>query len=510
MQTEKSSTHLREATSIAWGGGAGLLGRVSSMVLGYCLALVMARGLRLNDYGLYVVGFALVHLAGSVALLGLNRGIVRFIAVYRGRGDQSREWGAFLASVMIVLVTGLIAGTLVMVLAHPLTNLLNAPMQFPDYLWGFACWISLWALTYQIGAVAEAVKRAQDRFFIVDVCGPLFRLLLVSAVLIAGGKLLGVIWACVLAALATLLLLSWRVYHLFVRALGDVSPVFPFRELMTFSIPVMLHNLLNVSRNQVEIYLLAALRSVGASGVFNVASRTSLLVYAFLDGLGVVFSPFIADLAVRQRKTELQELMSTVTRWGLTASLPASLVIITFSGPIVRLFGSDFRDAAPALVILAIAQLISTATGPVETVITMSGRPGLNLVNSLLSIGLSLFLGFILIPRFGIVGAALSGGIATASVNLLRAFQVFWVFGIWCYDRKLLKPVAGAGIAVCVTAVILWLGRPMSDWLAMGMGLPVFLLTYGGSLYVLGLEESDLMVLRSLRARAMQKMSKTH
>ena len=175
-----------------------------------------------------------------------------------------------------------------------------------------------------------------------------------------------------------------------------------------------------------------------------------------------------------------------------------------FSGPIVGFFGSDFSDAVPALVILAIAQLINTAFGPVETVITMSGRPALNLLNSILSVGLSLLLGLILIPRFGIVGAALSGGIALTSVNLLRAIQVFLVLRISCYSRKLLKPVFGVGIATVTTAVVLWLGHPLPDLSALGVGLPLFFLTYGGSLYFLGLEESDLTVLRNVWARAMR------
>jgi O-antigen/teichoic acid export membrane protein len=277
---------------------------------------------------------------------------------------------------------------------------------------------------------------------------------------------------------------------------------------MAFSLPVMLHNLLNISRNQVEIYLLAMLISAGASGVFNVAARTSLLVVAFLDGLGIVFSPFIAELVNRPQNRELRDLMSIVTRWSVSLGLPVSLALVVFSRPIVQLFGSGFIDAVPALVILAIAQLINAATGPVGTFITMSGRPGLNLINSLLSVVLSLSLGLILIPRYGITGAALSSGISITSVNLLRAIQVHSALRIWYYDWRLLKPVVGAGIAVCITSIVLWLAHSESDLVTLGVGMPIFFLVYLGSLFFFGLEESDLAVLKNVRGRALRDKTK--
>lgn len=501
----KLSDNSDNITTIARGGIVAFVGRLSSLSLGYVLTLILARGLGPSEYGLYVIGFSLVNLVGCISLLGLNRGTVRFIATYRGSGDRSRERGTFHTSMTIVLLSGLAFGALVMIFAGSLSDMLGAPQEYRRYLWGFACWIPLWALTYEVAATAEAIRRLEHRTLIVDIGGSLIRLLVVGAVMIMGAGLLGVIWASVAAAIITLVMMGISVNNLFLRYLRDVPPVSPGYQLLVFSLPVMLFNLLNVSRNQVEVYLLAALKSSEATGIFSVAAGTSLLIIAFLEGLGLVFSPFIADLKHRRQMQELKTLISVVTRWSFMVGLPASLTIVLFSRTILGLFGTAFLEAAPALVILAFAQLINSATGPVGTVLTMTGRPGLNLIDSVLGLGLNILLAVLLIPQLGIIGAAISSGVTIILINVLRTIQVFLVLRIWYYNWQFMKPFIGAGVAACITYPTIILSGFSSGLLTLGFGIPLFFLTYVGSLFVLGFEEADVQVFRTLLARLFRK-----
>lgn len=493
----------RDAVTIAFGGGIAFIGRICTMVFSYVLALVLARGLGAGDYGLFVVGLSLVNLIGSLVLLGLNRGAVRFIAMYRGDQDRARELGTIKASVGIVLLTGILAAASVMLLAQPLIRLLRAPPQFGQYLAGFAWWIPIWALTLVIAATVEALKRLEYRTIVVDIGWPLLRVLLTGGVLLLGAGLSGVVWANVAASVLSLVAIVILAYRLFSSRLRGVRAEFVTRQLLAFSLPVMLFNLLNLSQNQVEVYLLTAMQSSEATGVFNIASRTSVLIVAFLEGLGLIFSPFISDLTHRRQTAQLQDLMSTVTRWSFTAGLPITLVLILFNQPILRIFGTAFEQAAPALFVLSIGQLINAATGPVGTLLTMSGHAKINLIDSLLTLILNVVLDLLLIPRLGILGAAIGSSIAIGLVNILRTLQVYWILRIWAYDWRFGKPVLASAAASGAAYLVAARGLG-SEWLTFGVGLVVFAFVYVAGIWLLGLSESDLLVLRKLKTRVLR------
>lgn len=498
----------QDVVTIARGGSIAFVGRFFSLALNYVLAMIMARGLGASEYGLFVVGLSLVNLLGSLSLLGLNRGTVRFIAIFRGTGDRSRELGVYKTSVRLVLASGIAIALLLVALADPLGNLLNIPSETGAYFWGFALWIPIWALTFELAAVAEALKRLEYRTAIVDIAWPVARVLLTAGVLILGGRLASVVWANLVASVLALLLAAASVHRLFLRGLEGVRAISDPRQLLAFSLPVMLFNLLALSQNQVDVYLLAALESSASTGLFNVAARTTILIVAFLEGIGIVFSPFVAELSSQNRMTDLKRLVSTVTHWSFMIGLPVAIAIILFHRPILLLFGDAFLAAAPALIVLSIAQLINAATGPVGIVLTMSGHPNLNLLDSILTLVLNVVLNVLLIPRLGILGAAIGSTVAICSVNVLRSLQVSLILRAWIYNRQFLKPIVAVGVAGGITYWAINARSLGSEWLTFGVGLLAFSLIYVAGILFLGLSESDLLVLRTLRNRMSRELAR--
>jgi O-antigen/teichoic acid export membrane protein len=337
---------------------------------------------------------------------------------------------------------------------------------------------------------------------IFDIGWPLARLVLTFLVLAGGGQLYAVVTANIVATGLAMGAMGITVYRLFYRELQDVTAVSPLRPLLEFSLPVMLFNIVILSQSQIEVYLLTALQSVEASGIFSAAARTSILIVAFLEGLGVIFSPVVADLSHRGRMADLKALTTTVTRWSFISGLPAALLIILFREPLLLLFGPDFVLAAPALVILSLGQLINAATGPVGIILTMSGQPRINLANSVLTLLLSIMLGIALIPRYGLVGAALGSSFSTSIVNVFRLVLVYKLLGIWAYNRQFVKPVIAAVIAIGITyTAVLRTNHDPANWWYSLPGILIFLVSYGACILLLKLDEADMIVMRMVRSR---------
>jgi O-antigen/teichoic acid export membrane protein len=172
---------------------------------------------------------------------------------------------------------------------------------------------------------------------------------------------------------------------------------------------------------------------------------------------------------------------------------------LVFARDLLHLFGRGFAGGASALAVLALGQLVNVGTGTVTGLLAMIGRARLSVLNSLFFLGLSLVLDFLLIPRWGILGAAIANASALAAVNLLRLVQVHHALGISPYDHRFLRPL-GAGLAAVAVAWLLPLSA-LDPLPRLGLRALVLGGVYLVSLLALGIEPGDREVARALRQR---------
>jgi O-antigen/teichoic acid export membrane protein len=150
-------------------------------------------------------------------------------------------------------------------------------------------------------------------------------------------------------------------------------------------------------------------------------------------------------------------------------------------------------------VILAIGQLVNVGTGTAANLLVMAGRARLTLVTSIVFLAVSLALDLLLIPRHGLLGAAVANASAMLMVNLLRLWLVHRVLGLEPYDRRFLRPLA-AGLAAGAAARLLPLPG-LHGPLELGARCLLLGALYLGSLTALGIEQEDRQVARDIVAR---------
>jgi O-antigen/teichoic acid export membrane protein len=127
----------------------------------------------------------------------------------------------------------------------------------------------------------------------------------------------------------------------------------------------------------------------------------------------------------------------------------------------------------------------------------MTGRPGLTLIDSCLSGVINIILNLWLIPRYGMLGAAIATGIAVALVNLIQLVQVRYLYQCYPFRLGTLKTLMAGVIA----GVVVWqLGHyyQLEGWAkvaTMGPGVVI----YAGLLALFGWDEEDRLILDRLR-----------
>jgi len=179
-----------------------------------------------------------------------------------------------------------------------------------------------------------------------------------------------------------------------------------------------------------ETILLASFRSAAEVGLYAAALRLALLVNFLLLAFNTLLAPRFAVLYGRGELSEIRRLARTSVLAMLVLASPFFLALFLVPGALLAWFGNEFRAAVPALMILAVGQLINLSTGPVGTILLMTGNEQIMKRHTVTTVVVNLAAAILLIPVWGVAGAAASAAIGMALLNLLS----------WYSARGLLRP----------------------------------------------------------------------
>jgi O-antigen/teichoic acid export membrane protein len=491
-----------ELRTIARGAGISFVGYLSIIGLNLVFQLLLTRTLGAANVGILALALSIADTAAIIAMLGLQSGVLRFIALYAGQEDRAHTAGAILAGLRIVGAVSLVAAALLFGSADLIAvRVFDKPALGP-VLRLLALSMPFSAILSLLLSVTQGLKRVEYRAVIEQMVMPLLKIGgLLVVVYAIGRSTLGVAYVIVMTFIVGTILATIGVWWLYPLRGQKEQPILDTRAMLAFSWPLLLTALIDRAWLETHTLMLGALAASDQVGIYYVGLRTTILLTVFLTAFSTIFAPIMAELYARHEQERLGSLLKTVTKWGFSLCLPVFLLLFFFSQEVMLVFGPEFGMGAVVLRILALSQLFNVATGPVGWLLTMSGHPGFNLLNALLILGLSLALAFLLIPRYGIIGAAVGSALSTFLVNLLRLIEVYAILRIHPYNLSYLKPIA-AGCLSAITAM--GLSFLMSDLPPVGrvtLSALILLLTYGAALLVLRLDAEDRVIIDACHRR---------
>lgn len=500
---EPATSHAEYVSLIAKGAGIVFVGTVVSGGLRYLFQVIVARHIGVDLFGLFSLGLAIFSIAQAMTSLGMGRGVVRYVALYQGKGDLRRVKGTIYFAVALSLGGSILASLLLITISETLAIYVFHTPGLTNVLRFFAIAIPFSALTTVLLSAIQALRIMRYQVYVRDLFELLSRIALAILVFLLGWKLWGAIFALVVSVIAGTFLSFFFYRKAFHPIPGDsVRPIFEPRGFLAFCWPLFLANGFYLMGNWTYTFLLGYLETPEAVGVFSAAYRTSLLVQGILLSFATMFAPIISDLHRRRENKELESLFKTVAKWVFSLSLPALLLMAIFSREIMAIFGPDFAVGATSLVILSIGQLMNSVGGPLGMMIDMSGRSRLTLLNAVLAFLLQIGLCFVLIPRYGIVGAALARAISVGFQRGIRLLQVHLILRMHPFRIAFLKPLVAGGVSWLVLSLIrisaLQVGNSMLPFV---LGSSIFLVVYGLTLYQLGFDAEDRVIFQKIRTR---------
>ncbi len=497
----RTSSAQRNIILVAKGGGVTFAGKMFLAVIRLVTAVLLTRLLGAHQYGMYNLGLSAANIAAGLAIFGLDTALVRYVAMLAGRRDERGVWGALQVGIGTATLLSVFTGTALYALAFPIaSNVFHEP-QLAPVLQLISAIVPFLVLSEVLAGANRGFKRMDYPVIAQFVAQPIIRLVLVLALAVQGLSTMEAIIIFGVADLAASLIMIYFLHKEF----GIRRPVHAARRdvraILGFSLPVWMSEMLVKFHNNIQTLFIGSLDSLAGVGVFSVASQLTVVSGQFSSSINTSTKPVIAELYDQGDMKQLGRLYQTTNKWALMVQFPVFLAMVLFPGPILSIFGETFAEGALVLAILALGDLIHVGTGMGGSIIDMTGHTRLKLVNSLLRLIVYLSLDILLIPQWGIVGAALAALIGEMFINLLRLLEVFFLFRLLPYNRTFIKPLLAALVALaCVLLVNGWLpaGSPLVNTLINGAVLGV---VYVSLLFLLGFSPEEQTMLNLIRQR---------
>jgi O-antigen/teichoic acid export membrane protein len=481
-----------------------LLGTVFTSAIGYAFKVYLARTLGAESLGIYTLGMTMVGFLGVFNALGLPQAAVRFVAAYSGQ-NQSEKLRIFLRWSLLVLFASTLFFGGFLLLAGPTVavRFYHTPALIP-YLRLFALIMTLGVFTTFLSQVLTGYHQVARRTAIVSFVGSPLTMVFTLLLAALGWGLRGYIAAQIGSAVFVLVLLGFSVWRLTPKSEGPpVSPDYSIRgEVVTFSATVFGTGFLEYLLSQADGVLIGYFRSAREIGIYAVTGALVTFVPVILQSVNQIFSPMIASLHARGESEMLKRIFQTLTKWIIGLTLPLAGVMIVFASQIMHIFGSAFEPGWPVLVIGTIGQVINCSVGSVGFLLLMSGHQGtLIRVEAAMAV-VMIALNLALVPRWGIVGAAVAAAVTTALMNLWYLIKVRQKLRIIPYTSSYRRMVVPA-LTLCLALVIAkgGLRQVHPDWLAVGLGLAFAYVAFLAVALFSGLDDDDRLIVDAVRAR---------
>jgi O-antigen/teichoic acid export membrane protein len=451
--------------------------------------------------GFYVLGTTLVQIANILSQFGMDNGVVRYVAHYRAEGDARRVRGTVIQALLVTFVLSAVLSILLFLGARFLAEKVFDKPFLETMFRAFSVSLPFFTIMSMALWITQGFQTVKYQTYVQDVVRPLLNLAFIAVFYLLGVQVLGAVAAYILSMIFGAVLALYYLRRVFPNLLNRrVKPKFESRALFRASAPMIVASFTQQVIPWIAVLVLGAFEAVRVVGIYNVAFRTAALSTLVLFAFSGIFSPMVSNLYRRGLSQDLSYLYKDVSRWAFTGAFAFFLMTVLLARDIMAVFGDEFIWGWPVIVVIAAAQLFSSSVGPTARVLAMTGHQRIVMFATLGSAAAAAALNLLMVPIYGIFGAAAGTAAAMVLVNVVTMLSVHRFLGFWPYSVRYAKPVI-AGLMAATSVYLARLVLPAyTGATALLIFAPLFLGVFVMLLVALGLSPSDRQFLASFWA----------
>jgi len=399
-------------------GGAFAI-RVASAVIIYVSQVLLARWMGRFEFGIYVYVWAWVGFLGMLSPIGVAYSAQRFIPEYRTRRDHDGLRGFLLGSRWLCLALGASAGALLAGIVMTFAD------RIPPYYFLPFMIASLALPVFAVSSAQDSIARAFNWIDLALVPGFIVHPLIIIATMAAihlYGAPVTALYGLVAASAALWVVVLIQVALLGRRLDRDVARGprrYAVKEWLSTSLPIFLVDGFFILLTYVDILILQLFVGPAEVAIYYAATKTLVLISFVYFAVAAASAHRFSQYHVAGETEKLASFVSDTIRWTFWPSLALAMLLLLGGKPLLALFGPGFADGYPLIFVLVIGLMARASVGPSERLLNMVGQQRACALIYACAFATNLVLCLVLIPRFGLLGAACSTATAVVCESAL-------------------------------------------------------------------------------------------
>jgi O-antigen/teichoic acid export membrane protein len=204
-----------------------------------------------------------------------------------------------------------------------------------------------------------------------------------------------------------------------------------YKDLLKLSYPLLLAEsmiFIIVWVNQLMLGFLGTPKDVG---IFNLCVKYAMLAAMPLKAVTTIGAPKFSEFYFKQDRQGLKNIVVRTTKIIFWMSIPVVIFYLVFPGFLLNIFGNSFSVGTTALMLLSLGSLVNVMTGDTGTLLQMTGKQVVLQNILIVSLVFNVTVNSILIPRYGITGAAITSFLCSCINNFSMTWYIKREFGFY-------------------------------------------------------------------------------
>ncbi|GAB5400732.1 MAG: oligosaccharide flippase family protein [Aureisphaera sp.] len=228
----------------------------------------------------------------------------------------------------------------------------------------------------------------------------------------------------VLLALLSSIVILWHFTRLRFEESGKTISI-NYKDILKRSAPMAVSAASFLLMQSLDVLMLTYFTDFETVAYYSVAVKLTLLISIVLSSVNAVIAPKIAELFASSSMEKLKNTIKKGTQLIFVLTAPVIILLGIFSTHVLGFFGEGYAVAKMALIILLVGQIVNTFCGSIGVYLNMTGKQKKFQIILISALVINIVLNYILIPLYGMVGAAIA---TSASMILWNAVAVLYVY----------------------------------------------------------------------------------
>jgi len=408
----------------AKGGALAFILKISNTALAFLNQVILARILGAGGVGEVILAITVVRISVQIAKFGMEETMMKFIPLYIDQKDDSRLKGTISFATKFCLLASVIFMLLIWTLSKVISLNIFHSEGLVKLLPIAVIAIPVWVMRDVTGGILRGYKDVPRALIPESLVSPLFRILVFLLLILRDVSPLSAIIAFVagecMAVIVSIIFLRNKV-----KLLRPVKKQCDYKKVLDVAYTIIFTSMSVLLYTQADVWILGMFTSTDTVGIYGIASKLVLLVYFPMMAFAVIIPPLISSIHASGNLDELRKMVSQSTRWILSMAMPIILILSLEGEYILKyVYGPQFTAGYVPLLILVTGQLIKSCAGLIGVILQMTGEHKMYMKITIIWGIINIILNIILIPRFGMIGAALSTAVCLSMVDIICIFLI--------------------------------------------------------------------------------------